>query len=222
MSRGSRAALAAVVVGAAASLVAAVSLARLVGPALFLDRESSWALPRLLLALGLAVLSAAAGAAAGSLFLAWSRTSSAANDLEPLPLQRATLAALFSAALVLGACVRFAGLEDIPFPTWHDDLLLAPKALALEASARDFRDAIRPMTDGKGKVIGTVGVLYLEASRMALTVCGTNVFGMRLLSALGGLLSIVTATALARALLPRGGAALAALVLAGLRWHLIL
>ena len=57
---------------------------------------------------------------------------------------------------------------------------------------------------------------------MALTVFGTNVFGVRLLSALGGLLSIVTAAALARALLPRGGAALAVLVLAGLRWHLIL
>lgn len=222
VARGWQAAPAAAVVGTAAAFVAAVSLARLVGPALFLDRESSWAVPRLALALGLAFLSAAAGAAAGGLFLAWSRTSSAANDLEPLPLRASTLAALFAASLVLGACVRFARLDELPFPTWHDDLLLAPKALALESGLRDFRDSIRPVTDGKGQATGTVGVLYLEAYRMALAACGTNVFGVRLLSALGGLLSIVTAAALARALLPRGGAALAALVLAGLRWHLIL
>ncbi len=213
---------AAVAVGAAAALVAAAGLTRLVGPALFLDREPSWAVPRLLLALGVALLSAAAGAAAGGLFLAWSRTPAAASDLTPLAFEGSTLAALFAAALVFAACVRFAGLDELPFPTWHDDLLLAPKALALEGSPRDFRDAIRPVTDGKGQATGTVGVLYLEAYRMALTVFGTNVFGVRLLSALGGLLSIVTAAALARALLPRGGAVLAALVLAGLRWHLIL
>ena len=209
-------------VGAAAAVVAAASLARQVGPGLFLDREMSWAVPRLLLALGLAILSAAAGVAAGALFFAWSRMPLASIDLEPLPLKARTLTAIFAVALVLGAGIRFAGLEALPFPTWHDDLLLAPKALALEANPRDFRDAIRPVTDGKGMATGTVGVLYLEAYRLALRVCGTNVFGVRLLSALGGLLSLVTAAALARALLPRGGAALAALVLAGLRWHLIL
>lgn len=222
VARGWKAAEAAAVVGIGAAFVAAVWLARFVGPALFVDRESSWAVPRLALALALALASAGAGAAAGGLFLAWGRTSSASSDLEALPLKGSTLAAILLACIVLGACVRFAGLDELPFPTWHDDLLLAPRALALEGTPRDFRDAIRPVTDGRGQATGTVGVLYLEAYRMALLAFGTNVFGVRLLSALGGLLSIVTAAALARALLPRGGATLAALVLAGLRWHLIL
>ena len=51
---------------------------------------------------------------------------------------------------------------------------------------------------------------------------GATVTGVRMPSFCGGVLSLLTATLLARALLPRGGAALAALVLAGLRWHLIL
>src|SRR5262249_17528887 len=41
------------------------------------------------------------------------------------------------------------------------------------------------------------------------------------LSAAAGVVSLVTAAALARSLLPRGGGMLAALILAGLRWHLV-
>jgi ABC-type nitrate/sulfonate/bicarbonate transport system permease component len=48
------------------------------------------------------------------------------------------------------------------------------------------------------------------------------VFGVRFPSALAGAASLVTAALLGRALLPSGGGALAALILAGLRWHLIL
>lgn len=214
---GSPAAAAAVGIGA--GFVAAVFAARLVGPALLQDAEPSWAPARLALALGLAAISGAAGAGAGSLFLLWSRIRA---DPAPLPLPRAALVALWVAAVGLGAWGRFASLEDLPYPTWHDDLLLAPKALALEASPRDFRDSIRPVIDGKGKAVGTVGVLYVEAYRLALRAFGTNVFGVRFLSALGGVLSMLSAAALARALLPRGGAALTVLVLAGLRWHLIL
>jgi hypothetical protein len=51
---------------------------------------------------------------------------------------------------------------------------------------------------------------------------GTTVFGLRFLSAFSGVLSVLTAAWLGRTLLPRGGGALAALILAGLRWHLIL
>ena len=47
-------------------------------------------------------------------------------------------------------------------------------------------------------------------------------FGVRFLSAAAGVASLVTAGLLGRVLLPRGGGTLAALVLAGLRWHLIL
>ncbi|MGH9399689.1 MAG: hypothetical protein ACRD00_04930, partial [Thermoanaerobaculia bacterium] len=214
--------LSSVAVGAAAAFLAAVSAARQIGLTLFADPEPSWAVSRIALALAVAAVAAAAGAAAGGLFLLWSRTPCAAAPLEPPPLSRAALAALLGAALVLGVWARLAALDELPDPTWHDDLLLAPKALALTGSLRDFRDAIRPVVDGRGSPTGTVGVLYLEAYRIALDVFGTNVFGVRLLSALGGVLSMLTAAALARALLPRGGAALAVLVLAGLRWHLIL
>jgi hypothetical protein len=65
-------------------------------------------------------------------------------------------------------------------------------------------------------------VLYLEAYRAALLLFGTTVFGVRFLSAAAGVLSIATAMALGRALLPRGGGALAGLAVAGMRWHLIL
>ena len=218
--RGSPAAARAV--GNGAAFVAAVEVARRVGPSLFADPEPSWAPARLVLALTLAVLAGAFGAAAAGLFLLWSRTRAAGLDLSPLPLPRSALFVLFAAAVLVGGWLRLAALDDLPYPTWHDDLLLAPKALALEGRPADFRDAIRPVTDGRGDPTGTVGVLYLEAYRLALLACGTTVFGVRLMSALGGLLSVLTGAALARALLPRGGAVLAAILLAGLRWHLIL
>jgi hypothetical protein len=63
-------------------------------------------------------------------------------------------------------------------------------------------------------------VLYLEGYR--LVFWGTTVFGVRFPSALAGCVSLVTCGLLGRALLPRGGGALAVLALAGLRWHLIL
>ncbi len=67
-----------------------------------------------------------------------------------------------------------------------------------------------------------IGVAYLRLLRRCLDAFGATVFAIRAPSLLGGALSLVTATLLARAILPRGGAALAALALAGLRWHLIL
>ncbi len=69
---------------------------------------------------------------------------------------------------------------------------------------------------------GSVGVLYLEGYRALLRLSGTTVLGVRLPSALAGAASLVTAALLGRALLPAGGGMLAVLVLAGLRWHLIL
>ncbi len=81
---------------------------------------------------------------------------------------------------------------------------------------------MRPAPAGVARPYGTVGVLYLEFYRLSLRLCGTTVFGVRLPSALAGSLSIATAGLLGRALLPRGGGALAAIVLAGLRWSLIL
>ena len=210
------------VLGLAAGGIAAIEAARWLGPPLLADPEPSWAAARLLLALGLAVLAGASGGVAASLFLLWSRTGSAALGAAPLAFSPASLVALLALALAAGGLLRFAAIEDLPYPTWHDDLLLAPRALQLSGGPSDFRDAVRPVVDGKGLATGSVGVLYLEIYRLALLLCGTTVFGVRLVSVLGGILSLLTAAALGRALLPRGGGTLVALLLAGLRWHLIL
>ena len=94
--------------------------------------------------------------------------------------------------------------------------------LALQGRLTDFADTVRPVPFGVSKLYGTVGVAYLEAFRAVLRLSRTTVFGLRLPSALAGCVSLVTAAWLGRTLLPRGGGTLAALVLAGLRWHLIL
>jgi hypothetical protein len=208
--------------GLAAGAIVSVEAVRCVGPSLFTDAEPSWASARLLLGIGLAALSGACAVVLASLFLIWSRTESAGLDPSPLAFSRGTLTGLFLVALVAGALARFAAIEELPYPTWHDDLLLAPRALELEGRPSDFRDAVRPVTDGRGLATGSVGVLYLEAYRLTLLACGTTVFGVRLLSVLGGILSLATAAALGRALLAPGGGSLVAVLLAGLRWHLIL
>jgi hypothetical protein len=99
--------------------------------------------------------------------------------------------------------------------------LVAP-SLALTGTARDFSDSIRPIPYGRPDPHEMVGVAYLRLLRRSLELFGATPFAVRAPSLLGGLLSLFTAALLAGALLPRGGAALAALALAGLRWHLIL
>jgi hypothetical protein len=221
-SPSARAARAAFLSGGAASFVAAVSLLDAVRPALLLDADPGWALARLLLTLGLAAAAAASGAVAAALVFLAVRSPSAARPLEPLDLSGWALAGTAAIALLLGTWVRFAGLEALPFPLFHDELLVLPQALALQGSPADFRDSVRTVLDDGGRPSGTVGVLYLELFRAVLHTLGTTVFGVRFLSAAGGVLSLLTAMWLGKALLPRGGGALAALVLAGLRWHLFL
>ncbi len=211
-----------VLAGSAVSFVLALWLLRAIRPTLLLDAESSWALPRLALGLGLAAACAAAGAFAAGGFLLWSRTAMARARLEPLPLRRGALGLLAAAALLAGTILRFAALERIPEPLWLDDVSLIGPALALEGDPRDFADTVRPAPAGVSRPYGSVGVLYLQAYRVALLGFGTTVFGVRFLSALAGCLSLVTGTLLGRALLPRGGGTLVALALAGLRWSLVL
>ena len=208
--------------GGAAGFVAAVFLATAIRPALLVDPDPHWAAARLLL--GLAVLAAAgvAGVTAAALFSLWARTRPATEPLPPLPLPRAALVALAVAALTLGALARFAQLDRLPVPLWVDDLSLIEPALALEGRLSDFADPVRPSPYGMPTPYGTVGVLYLELYRAALLFFGTTVFGVRVLSAAAGVLSIATAMALGRRLLPGGGGALAGLAVAGMRWHLIL
>ncbi len=213
---------AAAFVGLAAGLAAGVDLIRWLRPGVLADPEPSWAPVRLVLGLAAAAGSAAAGIAAAALFSAWARSRSASRALEPLPFRRATLVALTLVAVLVGVALRFAALSRVPESLWVDDVSLISPALALSGSASDFADAIRPTPYGVARPYGSVGVLYLEGFRGLLRLAGTTVFGVRLPSALAGVASLVTAALLGRALLPAGGGMLAALILAGLRWHLIL
>jgi hypothetical protein len=213
---------AAALAGCAASFVVAVALTTAIRPALLFDPEPGWAAARF--AIGLAVFgaSALAGIATGTAVFLWSRTRASVKPLPPLPLPRAGLAVLAAAALLLGTWARFAELSSLPRPLWVDDLSLVGPALALEGRPSDFADPVRPAPFGVPVPYGTVGVLYLELYRLSLRIFGTTVFGVRFLSAAAGVLSIATAMALGRSLLPRGGGMLAGLAVAGMRWHLIL
>jgi len=212
----------ALLVGALAALVAGVDCVRWIRPALLLDSDASWAPARLVLALFVGAAAALAGGVAAAGFLLWSRIPAAGEPLPPLALSAGTRAAVATAAILAGAALRFAALASVPEPLWVDDVSLIRPTLALRARPADFADTTRDAPYGVAKPFGSVGVLYLQAYRASLRLWGTTVFGVRFPSALAGTVSLVTATLLGRALLPAGGGALAALILAGLRWHLIL
>jgi hypothetical protein len=110
----------------------------------------------------------------------------------------------------------------VPEWLWIDDLSLIGPSLALRGGLADFAEILRPVPFGVARVYGVIGVLYLEISRIVYHLFGTTVFGVRFLSAFAGCASLVTASLLGRRLLPRGGGAVTALALAGLRWHLVL
>lgn len=200
----------------------AVDLVRWVRPLVLTDPDPAWLLPRLLLGLFVASATVCAGGLAGAAFLLAARSLASRLFLAPLPLSRAVLFGVAAAAIVLGTLTRFACLETSPPSLWIDDVSLIAPALELKGSPPDFADAIRPAPYGVPKSYGSVGVLYLELYRGALLLFGTTVFGVRFLSAAAGVVSLFTALALGRALLPRGGGSLAVLVLAGLRWNLLL
>jgi hypothetical protein len=212
----------AALVGILAGLATGVDLLRWMRAGVLADPEPSWAPARLVLGLAAAAGAAAAGIGAAALFSTWERTRSASRPLEPLPFRRSTLVALTLAAILVGTALRFASLSRLPESLWIDDVSMISPALNLLGSASDFTDAIRPTPYGVAQPYGSVGVLYLEGFRGLLRVAGTTVFGVRLPSALAGAASLVTAALLGRALLPAGGGMLAALIIAGLRWHLIL
>lgn len=213
---------AAFLAGLAVAFVAAVDLVRWIRPLVLTDPDPAWLLPRLLLGLFVIAATVCAGGLAAAVFLIAARSLSTESPLAPLALPRATLFAVAAAALLLGTLARFAVLETAPPSLWIDDVSLIAPALELKGSPSDFADAIRPAPYGVAKPYGSVGVLYLELYRVALRLFGTTVFGVRFLSAAAGVASLFTVLALGRALLPRGGGELAALVLAGLRWNLLL
>jgi hypothetical protein len=213
---------AAIVVGAAAALVCGVGLMQAIRPVLLLDADPAWAIPRLLLGLAVIAGTATSGGVVGAAAFLWSRTRVATVAPSALPWNRPAVLLLASAAVVAGVAVRFLWLDRVPLSLWIEDLTLIDPALALRGRLADFADAIRPAPFGVARPFGSVGVLYLEAFRLSLRAFGANVFGVRFLSALAGALSLGTVALLGRALLPRGGGALALLALAGLRWHLVL
>lgn len=213
---------AAILAGLVVSFVAAVHLLRALRPELLLDREPAWALPRLFLGLVAAAVTAAAGIGAASVVFLWSRQVSFGRPIPPLPFGPPAVALIAAGAILAGTLLRLVSISEIPWPLWVDDLSLIAPALALEGGVRDFADSIRAAPYGVPRPYGSVGVLYLEAYRVSLLLWGTTVFGVRFPSFLAGALSLVTGALLGRALLPRGGGALTALILAGLRWSLIL
>ncbi len=219
---GVRPARAACLVGLAVAFVAGVDLARALRPLLFLDPDPTWAVPRLLLGLLLIAVTAGAGGLTAAAFLLLARRLPPELSPAPIPFSRLVLAAVAAAAILLGTIARFVSLESLPPSLWIDDVSLIAPALELWGAPGDFSDAIRPAPFGVPKPYGSVGVAYLELYRAALRLFGTTIFGVRFLSAAAGVVSLLTALLLGRALLPRGGGTLAVLVLAGLRWSLIL
>jgi hypothetical protein len=212
----------AVLVGSCAAFVTALGIIRAIRPALLLDPEPGWLLARLVLWLALLSGAASAGGLAAGFFLIWSRSRWSPDLQQSLPFPRPAILVLAAVALSAGTVLRFVALDRIPSSLWIDDLSLIAPALALHGDLTDFSNTVRAAPFGVSRPYGSVGVLYLELFRLALRHFGATVLGVRFLSAAAGVLSVVTAMLLGRALLPRGGGALAALVLAGLRWSLLL
>jgi hypothetical protein len=209
-------------VGFGVFFVAGVDLVRALRPGVLLDPDPSWAVPRLLLGLLVVATSVAAGGAASALFLLWSRSAFGAAEPAALPFQPAILRWAAVGVVLTGAAVRIAFFARLRFSFLIDEVNLISPALALSGTWKDMANSIRPIPYGVTNPHEMIGVVYLEALRGSLSLFGTTATALRALSILGGVASLVTATLLARALLPPGGAMLAALTLAGLRWHLIL
>jgi hypothetical protein len=206
-------------VGFGVFFVSSVGLVRFLRPSVLLDPDPTWALPRLLLGLFVIGASVSTGGAAAGFFRLWSRTEAAREGPAPLPFRRISLILLAVAAIAAGAALRFVRLDRIPGPVFIDEASLIAPALQLDGRWCDFRDAIRQAPYRAG-AFSMVGVLFLEGYRWVLLQFGTTVFAIRFPAFATAALSLVTAALLGRALLPRGGGALSAVTLAGLRWHM--
>ena len=212
----------ATIFGLAAAFVAAVEAIRWVRPGVLLDPDPAWQVIRVVLILGVLTVAFAAGWAAVLAFRFFERSRLGRERLEPLPLPRRALIALALAAFAVGATSRTALFDRLPIPFLEDEVNLVPVALGLSGAPADFRDAIRPIPYGRPDPHEMIGVLYLEYLRKSLQWFGATTAGVRFPSLAAGLLSLVTATLLGRALLPAGGGTLTLVALAGLRWHVIL
>jgi hypothetical protein len=208
--------------GALVAFVAGVQAIRWLRPGLLLDADPTWLPVRAGLALAVLALAGAAGWLGARAFRIFGRSRLSRGPLEPLPLSRGALVALAVLALAAGAAARSALFARLPIPFLEDEVNLVPVALGLHGTPADFRDAIRPIPYGRPDPHQMIGVLYLEYLRGSLRLFGATVAGLRFPSLAAGLISLGTAALLGRALLPAGGGTLTLLVLAGLRWHVIL
>ncbi len=206
-------------VGWTSAFVVSIDLVRWWRPAVLFGPDRTWWRLWLLIWAGSIAAVALAGFASARLFRLFRESRLAKAPLEPFPLGRS--GALAAAALVLGIALRMASLANPP-PQFPDEASLIAPALDLQGSIADFRHPLRAAPYGVPKPFGFVGVLYLEAFKWSLSAWGPTPLGIRFLSVAAGCISLVTGVLLARAVLPPGGASLAALALAGLRWHLIM
>ncbi|HEY6929251.1 MAG TPA: hypothetical protein VJA66_06210 [Thermoanaerobaculia bacterium] len=209
-------------VGVAGGWVAVVDLARWIRPVLLIDPETSWSVARLALGLFVAAGAAGAAAAAAGLFFLWSR--SLAGRAEPAGLALSGRALVFIAILSIGSGAFFRGafLARLEIPQLEDEVNLIGPALGLSGTWADFANSIRPIPYGVPNPHEMIGVIYLRALRRSLVAWGTTPIGLRFPSLAAGVISLVTGTLLGHALLPAGGGAMTALILAGMRWHFIL
>jgi hypothetical protein len=206
-------------VGWAVAFVVSIDLLRWWRPGLLFEPDRMWwRLWILIWAVSIAAV-VLAGCVAAGLFRLFNESRLATAPLQPFPLGRSGF--VVAAALAVGIALRMASLANPP-PQFADEASLIAPALDLQGSITDFRHPLRAAPYGVRKPFGFVGVLYLEVFKWSLTAWGPTPLGIRFLSAIGGCVSLVTGVLLSRAVLPRGGASLAALALAGLRWHLIM
>jgi hypothetical protein len=213
----------AVIFGMIVWFVAAIDLIRFIRADLLISPEVAWAIPRLVLTVFLITASGSAGVLAAGLFFLWSRTPASTADTQPLPLSRNTLRLIAGTALCFGVLARFAWLDSIPPTLWIDELAPVRPSLALKGNVADLADPIRMMrisTDSSSYTV--TSVVQLEAYRFLLHRLGTTILSIRFPAALAAALLLLTTMLLARTLLPQGGAAVAGVILAGLRWQLIM
>jgi hypothetical protein len=211
----------AIFVGLGAAFVASVEAIRWIRLDLLLDPEPSWQLARLILGLFAVSISATAGILAAAICSIVARSRWGKRAPLPLPVRRSSLLILGGAILIVGVLLRVYGLSTLS-PLWVDDLSEIRPAAALQAQLSDLPPWSYPVPFREGRWGGSVGTLYLELFHFCLKTFGTTMTGVRAPSVLGGIFSLLTAALLGRAFLPRGGGVLTALVLAGLRWNLII
>ena len=220
LSRATSAERSALFAGLVAAFIVAVEAIRWIRLDLLLDPERSWQLARSLLGLFVVAVMACGGIATAGLCLAVATSRWGYRAAVPLPVRRSSLLVLGGTVLLIGILLRVFGTGALR-PLWIDDLSEMRPAIALRGDLTDFRSWSYPVPFREGRWLGSVGTLYLEFFRLCLKALGTTMAGVRAPSAIGGILSLLTAVLLGRGFLPRGGGVLTAIVLAGLRWSLI-